>query len=237
MKHFEVQPRLFLYIFLGFIFCTIIGTLSHEGGHIAVAKYFGYKTRLSYGSMHWDQKADRASIHKLVGPYNEEACNGKPFPGRAAFEEKRDEMRLKRFFVNLGGPLQTVLTGTIGFVILWYRRKKFPLNFNIMDWTSVFLAFFWIRQPCNLLLSLTGRIFGGDRLWFGGDERKLSLYLKIPSGTISVFTGITGLLIVAYVMLVMIPKKHRATFVAAGVTGGVTGFILWMDYLGPHLLP
>ena len=37
-----------------FIFFTVIGTLSHEYGHIAVAKYFGYETELHYGSMEFD---------------------------------------------------------------------------------------------------------------------------------------------------------------------------------------
>jgi hypothetical protein len=51
MLRFEILPKFFFIIFLAFILFTIIGTLSHELGHIAVAKYFGYETTLDYGSM------------------------------------------------------------------------------------------------------------------------------------------------------------------------------------------
>jgi hypothetical protein len=237
MKYLQILPKPFLYIFLAFILCTIIGTLSHELGHIAVAKSLGYKTTLHYQSMSWKQKADREAIHKLIGKYEKEACNGKPFPGRKAFEVKRAQIRWNKFLVVLGGPLQTMLTGTIGFAILLYRRKKFPLDFNIWNWTGVFLAFFWIRQPCNLLLSVAGKIFGGDCRWFGGDEAKLSFYLGSPSGMISIITGLIGFFIVFGVIFYYIPKKYRLTFIISGLAGGVAGFILWMTYLGPYLLP
>jgi hypothetical protein len=37
-----------------FILFTINGTLSHELGHIAVAKLLGYETTLHFGSMNWE---------------------------------------------------------------------------------------------------------------------------------------------------------------------------------------
>ncbi len=237
MKHFRIRPRLFLYVFLAFIGCTVIGTLSHEAGHVAVAKYFGYETRLSYGSMHWNKKPALEELRALAAGHSEKMCNKEPFPGRQAFEAKRRTLHRHTFLIRLGGPLQTMLTGTIGFMILLYRRKKYPLLFNIWDWTAVFLAFFWIRQPCNVSLSVLDRILDGHGRWFGGDERVISLYLKIPSGTVSIITGILGGVILTYVVFVMIPKKHRLTFITAGITGGVTGFMLWMDCLGPYVLP
>lgn len=41
-------------IILCFILFTIIGTLSHELGHIVPAKILGYQTTLHYGSMEWE---------------------------------------------------------------------------------------------------------------------------------------------------------------------------------------
>ncbi|MBP6236340.1 MAG: hypothetical protein KA270_13730 [Saprospiraceae bacterium] len=41
----------FIYlIVVGFILATIVGTISHEYGHIAVAKYLGYNTSLHFSS-------------------------------------------------------------------------------------------------------------------------------------------------------------------------------------------
>ncbi|AWI25954.1 hypothetical protein [Flavobacterium pallidum] len=238
MKHIEIQPKLFLYIFLAFIGCTIIGTLSHEYGHIAVAQSLGYKTTLSYQSMHVDRKAEKAELHRLAYPYLNEIKNKQPYPAKAAVDAKCRQMHRNDLWIRLGGPLQTMLTGTIGFCILWYRRKKSRAAlFHINDWIFVFLAFFWIRQPSNILHSFGYKIITGKGHWIGGDEWYISYYLKVPLWTASVITGIIGLLIVAYVIFAVIPKKYRLTFLTAGITGGVAGFLLWMDYLGPYLLP
>jgi len=41
----------FIYLIVGgFVLATIVGTISHEYGHIAVAKYLGYKTFLHYST-------------------------------------------------------------------------------------------------------------------------------------------------------------------------------------------
>jgi hypothetical protein len=39
-----------------FILFTAIGTVSHEYGHISVAKIYGYETSLHYGSMNYYPK-------------------------------------------------------------------------------------------------------------------------------------------------------------------------------------
>lgn len=51
---------------LGFICFTIIGTLSHEYGHIFVAQKLGYTTQLHYGSMSWygGNREETSNIYK-----------------------------------------------------------------------------------------------------------------------------------------------------------------------------
>ena len=44
----------YLFVFsILFILFTVIGTVSHEYGHMAVAKYLGYETVLHYGSVNY----------------------------------------------------------------------------------------------------------------------------------------------------------------------------------------
>jgi hypothetical protein len=49
MKTFSFKN--FILLSLTFILFTVLGTLTHEGGHIAAAKYYGYEPTLHYGSM------------------------------------------------------------------------------------------------------------------------------------------------------------------------------------------
>ena len=48
-----MEFRKFIILTFIFILFTPIGTISHEYGHIAVAKLLGYKTTLHYASMNW----------------------------------------------------------------------------------------------------------------------------------------------------------------------------------------
>ena len=47
----SIDIKHLIYFSLGFVLFTIIGTVSHEYGHIIVAKSLGYETTLHYGSM------------------------------------------------------------------------------------------------------------------------------------------------------------------------------------------
>ncbi len=41
---------------------TVVGTLSHEYGHIVVAKYLGYETKLHYGSMNYEDTSSELKL-------------------------------------------------------------------------------------------------------------------------------------------------------------------------------
>lgn len=55
----------FVSMVLTFVVFTIIGTLSHELGHIAVAKYLGYSTTLHFGSMNYESDFPYSKSHEL----------------------------------------------------------------------------------------------------------------------------------------------------------------------------
>ena len=85
-------PQFIFFTFL-FILFTIIGTLSHEWGHILFAKALGYQTELHFAHME-------------------------------VIEEVRVEFH--SFLIFAGGPIQTMLTGTIGYILLRRTNKSKP---------------------------------------------------------------------------------------------------------------
>ena len=163
---------------------------------------------------------------------------GKPFPEK----ELHEKLTLKSFYdmlaVRIGGPVQTILTGTIGFILLLFRRKKILENgMKILDWLYVFLSLFWLREVCNLTMSVASALLNGKKNYFGGDEKNIALMLEIPKGSIAIPLAIIGLCIALFVIFKIIPKEKRLIFISSGFLGGIAGFILWLRILGPIVMP
>jgi hypothetical protein len=203
MLPIRFNVKLFLLLVLAFIIFTCVGTLSHELGHIAVAKVLGYDTYLGYGYMNYD---------KPNGSFN-----------------VKDSL-----LIRIGGPLQTMLTGTIGLILLFLWRKKFNINRNLLwsQWLLVFITLFWLRQSANMIMGI-----GSLNKLGRNDESRIAYYLKWPLPSISIATGCIGLLVLAIVVFKFIPNKQRVTFLLAGLIGGIIGFWLWLIKLGPILMP
>ena len=110
------NKRLFISLLIAFIVATVIGTLSHECGHYIVAEYLGYEARI-----HYSFTGIRKSIqHQVI-------CSS------------------DSFWITVGGPLQTLLTGTIGLVFLFLLRKSFAgaAKLTLMQWVLIFLSLFY----------------------------------------------------------------------------------------------
>ena len=141
----EIQPYYLLFFTIAFIIFTIIGTLTHEYGHILVAKYFGCDTALSYGSMTYNG-GGRYSDYKKIYKENEyEIKNDLHFSEENKFLRVRRKLRIERILITIGGPSQTILTGLFGLFLLYIRRKSIKtVGLRFVDWLSVFLSLFWL---------------------------------------------------------------------------------------------
>jgi hypothetical protein len=201
---FRFNTRLFVFLTLGFIVFTVIGTVSHECGHYVAAKLMGFDAQMNYMST-WLVASDH-------------------------------RMTLKQsFWFTLGGPLQTMLTGTIGFLAVWLSiRSANELNFK--QWLLVFLSLFWLRQPANFLLWQADYFLSGY-LSRRGDEIKLSQSLGWPVWAIAFLTALVGFLVLLFIIFRVIPKTLRFTFIISGITGGVLGYLLWLVYFGKIIMP
>lgn len=238
-------------LIVAFILCTVVGTISHEYGHIVVAKYFGYETNLYYASMDYYPKGyledeDYKAYVALTNEYRDldyeswpEEVKEKVTGYTKRLEERYwNEQARNSFYVTLGGPIQTILTGMIGLSILFFRRKSIQAKgLQLLDWVAVFLGLFWLREIFNLTLSVAIEILSPDGRWFGGDEYYLSIGLRLWPGTVPILLGVLGLLVSLYIIFVVIPKHLRLTFIMSGLIGGIAGYILWIYIVGPQVLP
>lgn len=230
----------FIVFSIAFILFTLIGTLSHEYGHIIVAKSLGYKTTLHYGSMNY-QKYDtniNDTIIEIFGRNKLAIKNKKDFPEKVRFYALVKKQQNDSFFITIGGPIQTMLTGIIGFLILYKRNKITNINFSKIDWLSVFLALFWLRQLFNPIFSFSKKFINGKGTYFGrSDETNIAKYLNLPIGSISLLLCFIGLIISLLVIFKFIPIRCRLTFIMSGLFGGSLGFYIWMYKIGPIILP
>jgi len=224
----------FVLLLIGFIVSTIVGTLSHEFGHYTVAKILGYEAKINYGSVKWMDEQDLIFIRSSWKNYHTEIKANKEFPGKS----KLDDINSDGFWITLGGPLQTIITGTFGLIFLIIFKNKFIKvdNLSKVGWLLVFLTLFWLRQTANLFVGLGSSIITGKSST-RSDEARLDLHLNFPLLTIEILTGFIGMLILIYVTFKIIPNKQRLTFLLAGIFGGISGYILWLKTLGPVIMP
>jgi cation transport ATPase len=230
--------KLFLSLVATFILFTIIGTLTHELGHYGAAKYLGLKPNLHYQSVDCELSSNDIELDKINGLYQKDIEAKRDFPARKRYEEIMKEENKNDFITRAWGPLQTMITGSIGFILLIvYRSCLFTSTaLNIRQWLLIFFSLFWLRQVLNFFLAFVIMLTTG-RKEFYGDEFVLALHLGLPNFTVQIITAIIGVIICCIVVFKFVPSSQRKIFIAAGFVGGVIGYILWMYILGPKLMP
>ena len=234
----DFNKKLFLYLSIGFFLFTIIGTLSHELGHYAFAKSKGYSATISYGFCNWNDSENETYLNFVYKKYPNEIKKQIDFPTGEKFLKILKKQSNNSFWITLGGPLQTMLTGTIGFVmLLGYRNKIYNVEkLNFKQWMILFISLFWCRQIYNFISGFIIYLLR-DNYPEGNDEIKLALSLGIPKISISLSTAIIGVIIFVFIFFKVIPKKQRLTFLISGFVGGLFGIYFWLYLVGPIVMP
>ena len=230
--------QLFIWLSLSFIVATVIGTLTHEGGHYLVAKYFGYDAHINYEGTCWTDTTNSEFINSVYSKYQKEISSGKDFPGKERLHKIWLTRKKNQFWIGLAGPLETMLTGTIGLGLLFFNRKRFEnqIQLSIFQWSLIFISLFWLRQTANLIV-WAGRYFLTGKFFQGGDEMFVASHLHIPGWSLITITAIIGAIILAIVIFKFVPARQRITFIASGLVGGISGYILWLVLFGKYILP
>ena len=212
---------------------TVIGTLSHELGHITMAELLGNDAKLFYGSMtsapegYWEDE-DVIAFQKFFED-NREKLEANPTerkkllePYFKPIEEKYPRNPSRSILITIGGPLQTILTSIIGLFMLYFRKSKHKSEFKVLDWLGV----------QGLLVEVFGKVE-----FYAGDEFGISKYLGWNIWALPSIMMIIGTAVSLYVIFKVIPIRYRFSFILAGLVGGLSGFAIWFGYLGPILLP
>lgn len=205
----KIEKSLFVYLSIGFIIFTPIGTLSHEFGHFLMAKFFSLKAEINYAST-------------FYYPVN----SIKPITS------------IQEIAISIAGPIQTILTGTIGFMILWNNRTEYinSIFLNFKQWVLVYVSLFWLRQPVNFAVyCLKYMIFPNYES--NGDEIEIAEYLGLPNYSISLLTAFIGFSILYLVVFKILPIHLRLTFISSLLAGGMAGYVIWLHWLGPIIMP
>jgi hypothetical protein len=200
--------RLYIWLTIAFIIATVVGTLTHECGHYLVAKSLGCEASLHYGSTGWWRpNPDQATNHS------------------------------DSFWILVGGPLETMLTGTIGLALLFLFRKSFveAENLSFKQWLLIFVSLFWLRQTANFIGWLELYFING-KFTACNDEVRLAEHFNLPTGTISIITAFIGAIVLTVIIFKFVPLKQRLTFIASGLAGALTGYYLWLILLGKYLI-
>lgn len=238
---FHFHPRLFITLSLLFIAFVIGGTLLHECGHYAMAKWYGHKNvtiHYNYMSGGTPTEARYQRLLDFYDTYEHQIDNDLHFPGKAQYEQDRQWRQQRSFWITAGGPLQTLLTGTIGLLLMvGYRRKYYEAEkLRFWQWLLIMVTLFWMRPLVNLCLYVVKDLLTGK--WSTrGDEIQMAQWLGWPEPSVLILTAIVAVAVLLLVLFRYIPMAQRFTFLCAAVMGGGLGYALWMYALGPIILP
>ena len=238
---FTFDYKLSVYLFLSFILFTVIGTLSHEYGHHIAGNIVGVKTRVNYAyTIPIDYEGNKRikEIRELEKYYYIYKAINLENIYRVKQQDILRKMNNDNILFTLGGPLQTMLTSIIGLIFLYIFRKKYfaAIRLAFWQWLIIFISLFWLRQSANMFVGLFFHLING-RAGTRSDELKLARDFGLPPETLSIITGLIGLIILAIVVFKFIPVKQRFTFLLSGLIGGVTGYYLWLIQFGKIILP
>ena len=235
---FKIELKLFLILSLTFILFTIIGTVSHEYGHYFVAKSLGYHAEVSYAFTNFSDEKFDLFIDSIDAKYPNNEDLKKDFPEKERYLTATKKYKEDDFLITLGGPFQTMLTGTLGLLFLNFKKEKFngSKSNDLISWLLVFLSLFWLRQLSNFCLWMF-KYFITGKFFINSDEVKVALYLHVQKGTFSTITALIASIFLAFIILKIVPKEKRITFITAGLVGGLLAYYIWLVLLGPIVMP
>lgn len=232
-----MELRRFIYFLLAFILCVPIGTMSHEFGHYAMSKFLGYESTIHYDRMTSNSHIENDRLLCIYSDNKEAIKNNQYFIGKKEYDKARSTLRIDNLLMLFGGVFQTILVGSLGLLLLYRKRNKNRSTFDAADWVYLFMSLFWLRQVYNVIHSLFIGWYYSIEKYCGGDELRIATLLDLPNCSIAYALGLAGILICSYAILFLLPKKYRISFIVGGVMGSSIGYYLWMEILGPILLP
>ncbi len=121
----ELPLKFCLAVYFAFIAFTIVGTVSHEFGHFIVGRALGYETTLHYAYTSFGFCKVSQELKTIYQNNPDVIKSGLSSPHKDRYDQLMAKTIKNNFWITLGGPFQTVLTGSIGLcLVLWRKTKK-----------------------------------------------------------------------------------------------------------------
>ena len=209
-----------------FFIVLIVFTWLHELSHFAVAKFLGFDSRIQYGQTFSQNPKTQAYIDSVFSKHHE-GNKLTDFPGKTALMAIARKYNKDHFLITSAGPIENILMGTFGLILLFIFRKSFNHveTLSIKQWVLIYIALSWVSETVNLFIWLVHYFLKGH-FSRGNDEIKMAHYLHLPEWTIINFTGLLGLIVLATILFKLIPKLQRLTFLLSGLIGGGLGLLM-----------
>lgn len=220
-------------VFFIFLAVPAIGTITHEIGHAITGMVLGYRPTIHYGSCAyrggtceemstlWESQGSKI----LQNPASEVALQ---------FQALHRTCQRDRRWLAAGGPLSTILIGSVGFVWLVSVQQKRgctrPLSASA--WLGTIMALFWSREVVVLLRELAAF---SPEVVYAPDEREAALLCGLPHWVFSLGLGAIGLAVCLQVTA-WHPARRRLAFVIGGTIACSMGMGIWYGLLGPFIL-
>ena len=142
------------------------------------------------------------------------------------------------FWFIMGGPISTWLTAALGLtIILWKYRPMHSELTRTIGWgqtISVVAVSFSVRFIFNAGGYLILTTFLGHAS--NADEVKIANYLGVSPDLIMYGSALIALAIIL-LAIYFIPRQQRYILLAAGIVGGILGYLFWYYWAGPLILP
>jgi hypothetical protein len=190
------------------ILYVIFGTLLHESGHILIAKLLGYKTLLHYASMNWY------------------------LPNGIEGTEITD--KIDNFSITLGGNIMLDAISLLFLALLYFRKNLLP---QWLYWLSVFMSMLTYRHIMLTIVCLGNTIMYSKPMAYGSDESEIATYLSLSKSVVGIPLFILALTSCYILFFRVLDSDFLRSYSVPAAIGAVAGYIIWLHYLGPILMP
>jgi hypothetical protein len=138
------------------------------------------------------------------------------------------------FYIDLGGVILPDAISLIALVLLVWKGKRLS---QWLFWILVFFSMLIYRHIVLTLICLGLTIMRGRQVAYGSDETDMAHYLNVPNSVIGVPLLIAAVISVYVLFFIVLDENIRYRLMIAAGIGGIIGYVVWLSYIGPAVMP
>ena len=138
------------------------------------------------------------------------------------------------FYIDLGGVLLLDAISLVALGILVIGKGQLSKG---VFWPLVFLSMLIYRHIVLSLIGVAIAISSGKPVSYGSDEKEMAQYISVSNSAIGIPFLIAAVFSCCVLFLVVLDREIRYQFLLASAIGGVIGYIGWLSYIGPVVMP